>query len=963
MISDALIDHLLALSPGPEQQRWLVQHAAQIDDQVAQALKERSDRLLRSNVQAALAAAAALAALAEVTGNPRHKALSLLAQANALAIGLGQHQPALALYEAAAALYGAQGAVVEQARAQVGKVWPLAALGRYDEALATGAWATEVLRREGRWLALAKLTTNLAAIHGRLGQDSRALALLDEAQAIYRQRGEEGRPFLGRVEHNRAIVLRTLGRFDESMAASRQAQALLAQTGQPIGAARAQQNLAVTYFVLGRYNEALAMLDEVRETFRADGRMRDAVLVDLFVSDCLLQLRRFAEVIEKCRQARALFAQLETRFEMAQAWLNEAVAYAGMERFAEAQQALAAARAIFVAEGNPVWVALVDLEQADLLGRSGQWAESLRQAAACSAAFRTHDLPVEEARACLAAGRAAAALDQRAAAHTRLAQALAIGRDRDLPTLTYQSYHLSGKLAQQQGDQEGALAHFTLAIDQLERLRSRMMIEHRVDFLEDKEEVYADAVDLCLDLGQAQRGLELAERAKSRALLDLLAGRLDISLQARRPADQPLVDELLRLRAERDRLYRRWQSPEGWQARERGWAAADADWQQAQQAAAAIEKQITEIWHRLLVRNADYARDATLWQVRSEPVQPFLADDTALLEYFVVHGRVVVFVVTAQHVTALRLPVDVAQVQQQLRLLWLNLQAVPRASSDQQLAGLTANAQGLLRRLYQGLLAPAAAELAPFARWVVVPHGPLHYLPFHALHDGAAYVIQGREISYLPGASFLRFSDVAASAAEAVLAVGHSYGGLLPGACREAELVAALLGGQAVVEDDARVDVLRAGAGRYRVLHLAAHGDFRPDNPLFSGLALADGWLTTLDIFGLRLAASLVTLSACQTGRNVVAGGDELLGLMRAFLSVGAASLVLSLWPVEDRSTAALMVSFYRKLAVGLPKGQALAATQQEFIAGQAVFDGAPLATTHPYYWAPFFLVGATGPL
>ena len=78
----------------------------------------------------------------------------------------------------------------------------------------------------------------------------------------------------------------------------------------------------------------------------------------------------------------------------------------------------------------------------------------------------------------------------------------------------------------------------------------------------------------------------------------------------------------------------------------------------------------------------------------------------------------------------------------------------------------------------------------------------------------------------------------------------------------------------------------------YRVLHLATHADFRPDNPLFSGLALADGWLTTLDIFNLRLDASLVTLSACQTGRSVIGGGDELLGLMRSFLAAGAASLV-----------------------------------------------------------------------
>jgi len=149
-----------------------------------------------------------------------------------------------------------------------------------------------------------------------------------------------------------------------------------------------------------------------------------------------------------------------------------------------------------------------------------------------------------------------------------------------------------------------------------------------------------------------------------------------------------------------------------------------------------------------------------------------------------------------------------------------------------------------------------------------------------------------------------------------------------------------------------------------RILHLAAHGDFRPDNPLFSGLAVADGWLTTLDIFNLRLAASLVTLSACQTGRSVVGGGDELLGLMRAFLSAGTASLALSFWAVEDRSTARLMETFYEKMAEGYSKGAALRYAQLQFTQQQSDMDqDAAAAYAHPYFWAPFFLVGDAGPL
>ncbi|MCP4519390.1 MAG: CHAT domain-containing protein, partial [Delftia sp.] len=263
---------------------------------------------------------------------------------------------------------------------------------------------------------------------------------------------------------------------------------------------------------------------------------------------------------------------------------------------------------------------------------------------------------------------------------------------------------------------------------------------------------------------------------------------------------------------------------------------------------------------------------------------------------------------------------DLASVRQLMQFLLRNLAAAPR-SKPGQVPGLAANVRGLLQQLYELLVAPLYDALAPYPQLIVVPHGPLHYLPLHALHDGQSFLLERHAISYLPGASLLRYCTQARPAASGDLVLGHSYGGVLPNAPREAEAVAAILDGQIVLEDAAALDRLRETAPDCRILHLAAHGDFRPDNPLFSGLALSDGWLTTLDIFNLPLKASLVTLSACQTGRNVVGGGDELLGLMRAFLCAGAASLLLSLWAVEDRSTAQFMETFYTKLTAGQSKG------------------------------------------
>lgn len=957
-----LVEKLRAIPSPVAQRQLLAEQVPLLDregrDRLAEALKKQADELRRADIHRCSQIARLIGDLADLTADPLHRALGLLALANACSIGFGEYKKAVDLYAEAAAIYGEHGCLAEQAQSQIGKIYALANLGRYDEALQDGAWASQVLREQGEWFVLARLTLNLGIVHGRLGQDAEALALFDRARDLHRDLGPEADPYWLRiVELNRAVVLRNLGRFQDSIQANQAALEMYRRLGQAVAAARAQQNLAVTYFVMGRYNEALALLDEAREIFLADGRRRHAMLVELFISDCLLQLRRFPGVLEKCSQVRALFSELGTVFEVGQAILNEASAYVGMERYDDALTSLAEARRLFEQEGNHVAVADTDLQVAAVLLCQGQPEQGLTRARACAAVFHTYDLPIKRARAYLVAARAAVALDRHEQARELVNDVLSIGELHNLPALTYQSHHLRGMLAVREGQCHQGLVAYERAIQELERLCGRLMVEFRVDFIEDKERLYEDVVLLCLDLNRPSLGLQYAERAKSRALLELLAHRLDLSIRARSESDRPLVDELVRLRAERDRHYRRWESGEGFG--QRGETAQFLGERHATELQVlALEKRITDLWHKLLIRNADYARDAAVWQVRIEPIQPYLDPDTLLLEYFIAHGKLVVFLVTVDAVQARVLSGELAQIQHLLQLLWLNLRAVPRSPSGL-VRHLTTNAHGILQKLYLLLMAPLAAELAPYQRLIIVPHGPLHYLPFQTLHDGRAHLLERHEVCYLPGASFLRYCREAQPADDGLLAVGHSYEGRLFHAVREAQAVAHLWQGQAVIEDAATLAQIRKQAPRSRILHLATHGDFRPDNPLFSGLALADGWLTTLDIFTLRLRASLVTLSACQTGRSVVGGGDELLGLMRAFLSAGAASLVSTLWAVEDRSTAQLMHTFYQKLAQGWTKGSALRQAQLQFIHGQPEAE----KYRHPYFWGPFFLVGDAGPL
>ncbi|MBN2004703.1 MAG: CHAT domain-containing protein [Anaerolineae bacterium] len=824
MTSQSLIEQLLELPDGEAQRRFLEKNTALLNDETAGALKAQADHFLRTDIRRSLEVADLLVYQAELTENPLQRALGLLARANAHAIGLGEYQRATELYNEASAIYETQGLLIDQAKSQIGKLWALASLGRYEEVMETGEWALRIFEDHEQWLLAAKLTGNMGAIRGRMGEDAEALKLFDKAREMYSAHGAGVGDIAG-AEYNRATVLRNLGRMEDSIQASQTAIKMIGQTDEQIRAARAKQSLAVTYVIVGRYNEALALLEEAKDTFLADGRMRHALLAELFISDCLLQSRRYADVPAKCREVRATFGELGARLEVAQAILNEAIAYAGLKRHKEAQASLAEARDLFQSEGNLVWVATSDLEQAHILYCEAKFERSLAIATQCAGVFQTHNLPYKKALADIIAARAATALDQSALALQLVNGALAVGKGQNIPTLTYQSHHILGCLARTHGDLAEALAEYDLAIEALEQLRGRLMVEFRADFLEDKQAVYEEVVDLCLDMDRPQEGLEYAERAKSRALLDLLAYHLNLSIRPREATDGPLVEELTRLCTRRNQMYRRWESDET--ILEPGYVPTRSGQRQVQQDILAVEKRIMDLWHRLLVHNADYAREAALWHVRTEPVQPYLSAHSLLLEYFVIHERLVVFLVTGDQVRAKRMQCDLSQVRRLAQRFWLNLKLAQRSEPSRQ-DTLTANAQGLLQQLYRLLIAPVSDELSACRQLVIVPHGPLHYLPFHALYDGEHYLLERHKISYLPGASILRYCRETGINSGGLVAVGNSNHGQLPYAVQEAEEIARTMGGQALVEEEATLARFRQMAASSRVIHRHLTANFAP---------------------------------------------------------------------------------------------------------------------------------------
>jgi CHAT domain-containing protein len=262
---------------------------------------------------------------------------------------------------------------------------------------------------------------------------------------------------------------------------------------------------------------------------------------------------------------------------------------------------------------------------------------------------------------------------------------------------------------------------------------------------------------------------------------------------------------------------------------------------------------------------------------------------------------------------------------------------------------LLAATQTHLGELYQELIAPLRGNLDA-AHLIFVPHDLLHYVPFHALHDGRQHLIDGFSVSYAPSATIYALChNRATNASGPSLILGVPEPGT-PFIREEVQAIAARLPRpELYLDGDATAAVLREKGEASRFVHIASHGFFRRDNPMFSGIRLGgSSYLTLSDLYGLKLPAELISLSACVTGLNVVAAGDELLGLSRGLFCAGAASLLLALWELPDESAAEFMKAFYDRVPAAPNRAVAL----QNAI--RLIRERYP----HPVHWAPFVLSG-----
>lgn len=473
-----------------------------------------------------------------------------------------------------------------------------------------------------------------------------------------------------------------------------------------------------------------------------------------------------------------------------------------------------------------------------------------------------------------------------------------------------------------------AYRNYAAALDRIESLRAALETDlNKRSFRADKQLLYDGYIRLSVELFGARAGLEALERSKARNLLDLMATR-EVDFE------NPLAHSVRKLRREIT------QTPVPDQ---NSTLAAGAESLSASDVAryraivVQLKKEAPELASFISADHLPYREIAALIPAR-----------TALCAYHLARDYGFIFTVFKGQARVVQIKVDRPALTAKIRSL---REAIFKKGD--------ARVDTLARELYGQLVRPVATHLDA-DRIIIVPDKALFYLPFAALHDGQAYLIERFSLAYTPSMGILKYARAKARPKTGrVLALGNPDLGNpkmdLPSAQAEAQKVAARFPGSRVyLGAQATETVARSAAARYDIIHFATHGEFSTADPLYSSLRLAadsknDGRLEAAEIFSLRISPWLVTLSACRTGLGVVTSGGEVIGLNRAFIYAGAPAVVSSLWSIGDESTAFLMEKFYENLKV-MPRDATLRAAQVDMLYGGQY--------RQPFYWAAFYLTG-----
>jgi CHAT domain-containing protein/Tfp pilus assembly protein PilF len=817
--------------------------------------------------------------------------------------------------------------------------------GDYEHADSLYRHALTARRALGDPRMIGATLNALGSTNFQRGRSADAYAFFQQARAIRERTGE--RAALGQTLNYLGLASAALGRPDSARVFFREALALTVAQGDSARTESVLNNLAQQLVRDGRLEEAMPLWHRALAITRSLGDTQEEAHVEFGLGSVLRLQGRYAESAERLERARALSAEAR-------------------DAHSELEASL---------ELGLIWVELQDARSAR---------EPLERALALAEARQDQDA---KSRALNNLGIVARLEGDPTGARLLLERARAVAESTGAATLEHDALASLGVLALERGDPSDAASWFGraggLSTDMAVEVRIRDAVNlASADALrghaDAAEKGFQRALTMANDAGTPENAwaalIGLGDVAERRgdypAALrnDRLAASLIDTLRSRQGGQQPSIvllsrrlfafEALIHLLGKRDAA-----SPES------GYAAEAFTWAERARARAFLDL-ISSSGHR-----AEPARPIGLAAARDL----LSSEREALLEYSVGDSSSTLWAITRRGWKRFTLPPRA--------VLEARAEILRRALASPQTADAR-TARNAARSLYRSLIEPAEPMLKGVTHLIVAPDGALARIPFEALlareaPEGkpvarGAWLVERFAVSYAASASALaaRLSR-AGSTSGPIVALGAAHFGnapppghvapldSLPHTADEVSALAAASGGAIVTltgDFATRTRLLALPAlHEASLIHIATHGEANEAEPEHSGLWLAEengipGFLRLGDILGIPLDASLVTLSACETGYGRLERGEGVIGLSRAFLAAGARSVVVSLWKVNDRSTALLMQQFYGPLLQKrAPAAVALAAAKRALLANPE--------TRSPFYWAPFVLVGASGPI
>ena len=855
------------------------------------------------------------------------------------------------LIKSAREQYLSQGQVAAALRTNVGLIGVLAEVGQYQEAIDAGLSTLDTIEQDhpndltpinARMLS-GLIHDNLGTCYKLIGNYDQALRSFSLAEALYQEAGmaEES----ATLAMSRGSILLNVGRGLEALTALQSAAAVFAGMDDKLLHAQCLNNLGNAHLFVGNYTQSLDTLREARRLLNTLDAEADQMILRGLMADAYMGLNLYTEAIAEYRAANEGLEKMGMAYQRGWVLWGLGAALTAQSQWEEAEVVLSQAATLFQEAHNNQLLSGVLLEQAALLAARNERGMAVQLAYQAYQLVDNEELPVQRVYALLRL--ADLVLPDTALAESLLLDAQQLISAIALPHLRYRLRQRLGHLYLLLGRDKEAEPLLEAAVMEIEQIRGNLTQETlRASFLRDKLAAYEDLAQLYLargDEASLQKALHVTEQAKSRTLADLLIGLVETKLST--DTEPETFQRLQTLRAELNATYN--QALRGGQEGERA-----VRWNELNERATSLENEI----NRLRLELAGSSDSSTAAQDLSfDTLRAQLPPDLTLLAYHILGDELLVFVYQNGNLRVKRHLADVTTMQklvQELGLEWRRFQADDSFVS-RHIEHLEQSAQQVLHELYDLLITPIATWLraseSVTPRLGIVPHGLLHQVPFQALFDGQRYLIDCFEMVYAPSATLLAYYQQPKPLRNNKTVVFGVSDPLIPHIIAEAHAVARHRPqAELYLDEQATLATFREQALSCGILHLACHGLFRGDNSMFSSLQLSDAWLTAADVMELDLTDTFVTLSACESGRSNELRGDEILGLTRAFLGAGARALIVSLWLIEDESSATLMSLLYEQLAEGADYSTALRAAQLTL----------KKELPHPYYWAPFIAVG-----